>query len=384
MLKRKKILKFIKIHKTYQEKMTESEEEILAYSSGEQKEEEYSWTKDLTKKGLLLKKYYLKYPFMDWDKIIKEKLDLKNYDQNDIYQETVNIILEVEVFKTEDFKGEIRGKNLFKEFMEKLNINKKEIIELEPEKIKPDFYVVNITKESFKSIITNQYYMFRYDKKFNKIGKDITHINIIGEIKTNPDGINSLQKQKYFKFCNEMNSKVKNVYFFTLYIFNISYEKFWYRKFHKDNPCILGYIPKLYSNEYLNIYNLLKNNLLEEEKITSEFEANTILDNDKRNNMEIEVRENIETKINPLKEEYIYDNMDIKELLNKKREAEDNILSLKRDIEDKKEEKKKKLKILKRNFEDSLLNIKRKKEDEEIKLKKITKLLGKKMEEYND
>lgn len=382
MQKRKKILKFIKINKIYNEMTESEEEELLSFSSGEQKEEEYSWTTNLAKKGKILKKNYLQYPFVNWNKIIKDKCDLKNYDKNTIYQETVNLILKEDVFKNETFKEEARGKNLFEEFLENLNQSTKETIktiELETEKIKLDFYVLNMTKESFKSIITDKCFMFRYDKNYNKLEQNITNINIIGEIKTNPDGINNLQRQKYFKFCNEMNSKSKNEYYFTLYIFNISYEKFWYRNFHKNNPCIIGFIPKLYLNEYFNIYNILNNERLDAQKIPSENEENIFHDKDKRNvDQEKEDVENIDAKINP--ENNYCDNMNMENLVKIKRKVEDNILSLKRSIEDKEEE----LNKMKRAYEDSLLIMKRKREDEEQQLEIINKVISKKKKEDKD
>jgi hypothetical protein len=385
MRKRNKISNFIKINKIYKEKKTKSEEEILSCSSQDQKEEDYNWINDSSEKGELLKEKYLKYPFQKWESIINESFKLDNYDKNSIYQETVNKILEKEIYKNKDFKQEKSGQNIFDEFLKKLNINKdviKKEKNIELDKIKHDFYLINIKKEEFLSIIETRNYMLRFDNNFNNLN-EINYINIIGEIKNSPDNIDSKQKKRYFALCNYMNSKFKNQYCFTQYIFNVSYAKFWYKNFHIGNPCIIGYIPKLFVKEYINKYNFILENKNVKEIKTNDFDSKNL---ENKNTQKKEENEKIQ---NP--ENIDYKNLSRRDLINIKREIENNVIDLKRDFEDEEErakeeeekllkELKNQIKELKRTNEDILLKKKRKYEDEEYKLKTINKILQKKNE----
>ena len=44
----------------------------------------------------------------------------------------------------------------------------------------------------------------------------------------------------------------------TLYIFDFSYKKFFSKNLYVGKPIIFGYIPKLFKNDYLELYRNLK------------------------------------------------------------------------------------------------------------------------------
>ena len=67
-----------------------------------------------------------------------------------------------------------------------------------------------------------------------------------------------IKKNRYI-ICEYVNILYKkNEYFMTLYIFDISYEKFFLKNIFIDKPIILGYIPKIFKNDYLELYWKLK------------------------------------------------------------------------------------------------------------------------------
>ena len=277
--------------------MSEAEKE---HSSSDAKEEEYSWVVDPNIKNNFLKFFYIQFPFKEWEQIIKQYFNLNHIDDKLIYQEVVNQVLEIDVFKKLNFKKEKNGINLFHEFADILDLNleeiKTELIKFikerkekerkekgtkekndtketiekndtkettentDIENIKPDFIVTNIEKNTFINLIQNRRYMFRSGIDLNSFVENILYINIIGEIKTNPDNLDKKQRNRYINFCEFMNSKVSDRFYLTLYIFNVSYVKFWSKNFHNKLPCIIGFIPKLHSpkKEYLlNYYYLL-------------------------------------------------------------------------------------------------------------------------------
>ena len=482
MRKKLDISKYIKLNKKYKEEMANSQTEMLIFSSGEQKEEDFQWINQLDKNSKLLKKNYLRFPVNEWQKIINENFNFDNIDKKSMYQETVNKILEKDIFKNEKFLKEEKGKNIFQSLLQTIDIDKEDFEkkkETELIKINPDFIVLNMERKSFISLIKSRDYMLKFGKKITDLKKEIRYINIIGEIKNNADNIDKIQRKRYLSFCEYMNEKSGEQYFIIFYIFDVSYVKLFEKKFYQGKPCIIGYIPQTYSNKYLKNYYLLLDKQKEEKEIKKEENGHLLVkkdlgnENQKENkekemdentiytdkkNEEKEENENIitteeiysyENKKNPDKEmednvifiddeslpkdkkneenygkkekvkiiipkkeeEENYDNLNVKQLTEIKRETEDTMISLYRNIEDemlnivdeeekmnqrineyKKEEEEKmnqkineykkeenlKFKLFKREKEDNILKKKRHLEDKEIKLSKIKKEIKKK------
>jgi len=473
MSKKLDISKYIKLNKKYKEEMANSQTEMLTFSSGEQKEEDFQWINQLDKDSKILKKNYLRFPFNEWQKIINENFSFDNIDKKSMYQETVNKILEKDIFKNENFLGEEKGKDIFQALLKTIDIDQEDFekeAKTELIKINPDFIVLNMERKSFESLIKSRDYMFKFGKKLTDLKKEIKYINIIGEIKNNSDNIDKNQKKRYLSFCKYMNEKSKEQYFIILYIFDVSYAKLLQKKFHEGKPCIIGYIPQLYTNKYLNNYYLLLNKQKEEKEIKKEENAhllakkdlgnenqkenkdkemdeNTIYTEEKneekqeneniltteeiysyRNEKNIDKemednvifiddeslrqeknneencgkKEKVKRKIPKKEEEHNYENLNLKQLTEIKRETENTMISLKRYIEDEmlnivnEEEKmnqrineyiKKeshKFKLSKREKENNILNKKRNLEDEEIKLLSIEKEIKKKIEKNEE
>ena len=256
-MKKKKKIK-ITIKKNYKNKMeteTETERTLKSAPSTEPKEEDFSWAEE---NDTILINEYKRFPFEEWRKII-ENLDLTNkiFDNKKIYQETCCKILEEDVFKNEKFLSENNYDNIdiFPTFIKEKNIIYKEYLF---SSIKPDFIINGIPKENFMAIFNMKDYMFKYDKKYNIFDK-IKTINIIGEVKMNPDHIRIDQKNRYITFCEYANIFYKkNEYFMTLYIFDFSYKKLFSKQLYIGKPIIFGYIPKLFKNDYLELYRNLK------------------------------------------------------------------------------------------------------------------------------
>ena len=176
----------ITIKKNYKEKMdTETEKTIKSAQSTEPKEEDYSWAEE---NDSLLINGYKRFPFEEWGKII-EKLNLTNklLDYKKIYQETCCKVLVEDVFKNEKFMPENNSDNIdiFPNFLKEKNILYKEFLF---SSIRPDFIISDIPKGNFIAIFDLKDYMFKYDKNYNKFD-NIETINIIGELKVNPDNI---------------------------------------------------------------------------------------------------------------------------------------------------------------------------------------------------
>ena len=95
--------------------------------------------------------------------------------------------------------------------------------------------------------------MFNYDKNYFSFD-DISLINIIGEVKINPNLIkNNNQKENYISYCNKLNEKFKDSKIKTiiLYIMDQSYKDFWNKNFFINKPIIIGYIPQMSNNKCL-------------------------------------------------------------------------------------------------------------------------------------
>lgn len=413
-MNKKKRLKII-IKKEYKEKMnTEEEKANQSTPSNDPKSEDFSWTEE---KNYELIHQYLQFPFEEWHKIIDD-FNLKNiiFDQTKMYQEVSCLILEKNVFNKVKFYSENNKKmqDIFPTCLKELGIpNNRYLFE----KIKPDFMVINISKEDFIKIINFRNYMFKYDANYNKID-NIERINIIGEIKLNPDNIKIEQKNRYLTFCeyfNLINSLYnKKEYFMILYISDSSFKKFNQKFLHINKPIILGYIPRLYNEDYFKKYielkvkvdtlNIIKTVDNKEDKNPTKLEnknddkernnglfQNIIKNNNNNNDNELMEKENSNKDWN---------NMSLKELLFEKRNKEDIIRNKKRKLKDDKhqfkEEKnnqiklfvetqkkektkfKENMKLLKRNKKDLFLQKKREIENEEIELERISDLYNRK------
>ena len=210
----------------------------------------------------------------------------------------------------------------------------------------------------------------------------------------------------------------------TLYIFDVSYKKFFSKTLYIGKPIIFGFIPKLFKNDYLEIYRNLKKRELDIKtdifvnqsgdkifKENKEFPNNIIIKNNINNNAnkesaqkEIQNNNKRNNEINEQREKnnLDYNTMSKKELLCEVRKKEDLILSKERDLEDEKlkfkdeklkfkNEKKKiikeknneikkleeKILIYKRSKEDSFLKKKRQIENERLELENLNGLYEK-------
>ena len=404
MKKKNKIKIKIAIKKNYKENMeTETEKTLKSAPSNDPKEEDYSWVEE---NDTNLINNYKRFPFEEWEKII-EKLGLANKitDNKKMYQETCCKVLEEDVFKNEKFMPENNPDNIdiFPNFLNEKNIIYKEFLF---SSIKPDFIVNGIPKENFIAIFDMRDYMFKYDKEYN-VFNNIDTINIIGELKVNPDNIKIDQKNRYITFCEYSNIFYKkNEYFMTLYIFDVSYKKFFSKTLYIGKPIIFGFIPKLFKNDYLEIYRNLKKRELDIKtdifvnqsgdkifKENKEFPNNIIIKNNINNNAnkesaqkEIQNNNKRNNEINEQREKnnLDYNTMSKKELLCEVRKKEDLILSKERDLEDEKLKfKNEKLKleekilIYKRSKEDSFLKKKRQIENERLELENLNGLYEK-------
>ena len=236
--------------------MSESNNNIYKSSKSNKlvKEEDFSWIHDDDEE---LKKKYMLFPLSDWKNIIK-KFDFQKIEYKaNAYQDLVNMIVQNDIFKNQQVKGEDNIYNLLDIF---------DTTGCETEGIKPDFIISTVPVETFLEIIKERNYMLRYDENFNKFD-NIEFINIIGESKVNPERINDKnQKDKYLKFCEQMNHKFKHTYFMLMYVFDVSFKKFWEKNFFFNNPIIIGYIPQLYNEICYEIQSQLKANDIKKTK----------------------------------------------------------------------------------------------------------------------
>ena len=262
----------IKINKIYKEIISQDEQG----NSNEPKEEDFSWTKE---NNLDLKKKYINLPLDNWEELINKHIKPKDYS----YLELVNVILKYNIFKGEDeqkkFRAEKKCKNnhiialLYEDINDFINDNPN---------IVPDFIVRNIESTKLLDIINNRKDMFRYDSKFNKF-ENYNSINIVGEIKINPDFINERnQRERYIEYCKKMNNRNKNkgVYYLILYFFGQNFQNFWETTFFNNNPIIIGYIPQLYNEKCKD----------KQKEITIEIE-NLIKEQKKKENIEPKIKE---------------------------------------------------------------------------------------------
>ena len=388
---------------------TETEKTEKSLASNDPKEEDYSWTKE----NSALIKQYIRFPFIEWNRIIIESgLDTTYYDEKKSYHDFSYIILKEDVFKGQEFYSENNEKktDIFQAFLAEKKINYNKFLF---NAIKPDFIIPNISKVDFVKIFNFRDFMFKYDNNYNSL-ENIEIINIIGELKLNPDNIKNDQKNRYIVLCEYLNLLYKkNEYFMVLYISDLSYKKLWNKNFFKEKPIILGYIPKLYKSDYLKVYEELLNNI-ENNKISNLFnEQKKVIETHSQENENQEKKElknqktNSDDTINKEKQGRNFNIMNQKEILIELRKKEDSIRKKKRILEDDKknfendkikfENDKKKIieeneikikneikkyekifKEIERDKEDLLLNKKREIEDEEMELHELSDLLDKK------
>ena len=242
----------IKINKKFQEKMyykMNSDGERSSSSKNESEVENFNWVDENNE---FLKRNYIRFPFKLWKEIIEKHNDFNNkiIDEGRTYQKVVCDILQYDIFKDEQFEREIVEFNKFLEFLKNSNLETSDIYNANP-----DFFVKEIKVTNFLEIIKRRNYMITYDTKTNNL-QNIEFIYLIGEIKINSKRIKDKKNQKssYLNLCKSLNSNNKNIFFFTFYIFDEDYKKFWGKKFFEGKPIIIGYIPKLFKYEYLNAF----------------------------------------------------------------------------------------------------------------------------------
>lgn len=128
--------------------------------------------------------------------------------------------------------------------------------------------IKKIKKEDLLQILKEYDYMFRYDTINNNFkGKD--YIHVIGEIKGSPKGKKTkIQLDKYLGLIKTINKKneEKNIYYMLLYIFDDSYGKFWLKTLFKNQPMIIGYIPKIYEDNCFKYQKKVKLDIEEKKK----------------------------------------------------------------------------------------------------------------------
>jgi len=226
--------------------------------SSNPKMEDYSWVYEDDES---LKNKFLEYPFDEWRNLIKN-IDLKCPNEGNMYQALVNIILKEDLFKGKKIFIEDNNYLYFQQFIEnnkaKINFPSEEYIK----RMSPDFIISDLSKDEFFAFIQRSY-MVRYNQIYNNL-ENIDKIFILGEAKENPDRIRdkSQQREYYLNFCKFINNANKHIYFFTMYIFDISFKSFWRKTLFKKKPFIYVYIPKLFNDDYINHYYLLKKNAL--------------------------------------------------------------------------------------------------------------------------
>jgi hypothetical protein len=105
--------------------------------------------------------------------------------------------------------------------------------------------------------------MFRLPKNFLSLIEHADFINVIGEIKTNPNLINDKkdQKERYIKICNGLNEKYKDkkIYFIIMYVFDNSYVSFFTKSLKEDDPIIFAYIPEIYNDSFISRFRKIEN-----------------------------------------------------------------------------------------------------------------------------
>ena len=236
----------IKTNKIYKEKMEEFDS----------KENIEKW---LNNRGNSYFKYkFLDFPINQWLKLVEENMNIMKMDKTKKYQNIANFILEKEVFTNTNFYGEddiysINSKiPELEKYIENTNIT-----------IKPDFVINKINKTDFINILNKREYMFRLPKNFLSLIEHADFINVIGEIKTNPNLINDKkdQKERYIKICNGLNEKYKDkkIYFIIMYVFDNSYVSFFTKPLKEDAPIIFAYIPEIYNDSFISRFRKIEN-----------------------------------------------------------------------------------------------------------------------------
>ena len=198
MKKRIKKKIYIKINKKYKESMSDvvsdKKNKKVQHLSDGSNFENYDWVEGCDE---LLKTKYLSLPLRKWKNLLIEKIGNNNEYS---YQDSVNAILENDIFKGEQFFKEenINNNFLVYKFFEDLN---KAILT----DIKPDFIVKKVPIKNFMRIINDRKNCFRYDFDYEQF-KNKEYINIIGEIKTNLQN-KKQQIDRYIDYCKQINEK---------------------------------------------------------------------------------------------------------------------------------------------------------------------------------
>ena len=154
-------------------------------SSSSDKSEDFNWLKDKNCENYI--KQYSSFPLREWKKLTYDKIkEGKLLRVGTSYQNCVNTILELDVFKNEYFSKESM---LYKA--------------IDNEEISPDFYIKNIEKKRFMDIINDRGYMFIMNYE---IPQNIKKLNIIGEIKCSKNSQKSRQKSELFSYAKRNSS----------------------------------------------------------------------------------------------------------------------------------------------------------------------------------
>ena len=403
----------IKINKKYKEKMyykLNSNGEQSSSSTNEPENENFKWVNE---NDDFLNNKYIQFPFNLWKEIIEKNNELNNkiIDEGKMYQKVVCDILEIDIFKNENFVREKTEYNVFLEFLKnsKFNLSNLEISKLNNSS--PDFFIKEIKKQKFLEIMNNRKYMIVYDDMHNNLN-NILYIYLVGEIKINPRRVKDKKNQKktYLDICNNLNKNNKNIYFFTFYIFDVDYKKFWEKKIFKKKPIIIAYVPKLYKTDYLDAYKIVSKNVIKkrQEKIMinnneenndnkiinqnhnevimidniENTEENRSIEKNKENPKEIMAKESqeifedinldqiLEVKTDLNNDNNVIDRTNFLLLFNKlTREYEDDLIRQSRNKEN--EKLKNEIKDLKRKRKEYDLEIKSKRKSEDNKIKYI-------------
>ena len=237
--------------KKFMENM-EADEKTLSENSVTTTEEDFSWA--INNGNENIKNLYVLFPFEEWKIKLNADFNEKNIIEGPRYQEDVCKIFKEYIFKNEKFISEKLDKEIFKDYTD----DNKELSSLNKE-IHPDFIVDKMDKKKFLELFEKRNYMFRKSKHFN-IPEEYKNVIIIGEIKQNPDlmKVKKKQRQNYIDFRDAQNKNQKNNYFVVMYICDVSYKGFWEKTFHEKDNIVIGYVPKLYKRDHLEVQEKLK------------------------------------------------------------------------------------------------------------------------------
>ena len=209
--------------------------------------ENFDWINDGKNEELLEK--YLLFPLREWKEYTYDLLNEQKLKIGGSYQDSVTDVFKNVIFKDENIFVETSKYEAFKKGDNNFVDNYGNSF------ISSDFTIKNMKIENYKKFLINFSFMV---KSTFKIDNTVKLINIIGEIKNSKKLLNHInQKKNYLEFIKK-NSNKENQYIL-MYVFDHSFKSFYSMKSSEENPIIICYMPKLYSEDcYKNFNQILK------------------------------------------------------------------------------------------------------------------------------